>query len=155
VWLYLTWSNRVSGAHVWRRNPPCARHRNEESLLNSLHCAVRIFLPDLRISTHETRQAKPLARVLSSNSGCTRVFSPRCHSLGTNTYHTGQRKAVNQGWHNSPAEQNPTYEWDPQRNADISSRFGRWGRDALAPQATESIFFPLPKKKKNNLRKAA
>jgi len=41
----------VSGAHVWRRNLPCARRCNKEYLLNSIHCAVRFFLPDLRITS--------------------------------------------------------------------------------------------------------
>jgi len=40
----------VPGEHVWRRNPPCARCCNKEYLLNSMHCAVRFFLLDLRIS---------------------------------------------------------------------------------------------------------
>jgi len=39
----------VSGVHIWRRNPLCARRRNEENLLNSMRCAVGFFLPDLRI----------------------------------------------------------------------------------------------------------
>ena len=28
--------NIAFGAHVWRRDPPCARRRNKEYLLNSL-----------------------------------------------------------------------------------------------------------------------
>ena len=72
MWLYSTWSNRVSGVHVWRRNPPCARRRNKESLLSSMRCAVGFFLPDLRITwmklsrDHNLQKDFPKARVMSA-----------------------------------------------------------------------------------------
>jgi len=80
----------VSGAHVWRRNPPCARRCNEESLLNSVHCAVRFFLPDLRIRTQGWdnlvgKQELTLSLTVSflrmhSAPRCRKTTSPICPS---------------------------------------------------------------------------
>jgi len=35
----------VFGAHIWRRDPPCAQHRNKEYLLHSLLTIESPILP--------------------------------------------------------------------------------------------------------------